>query len=318
MACDDELRDPQAVGLRADGVDLAVHLLQQEVELAAARLGAVGQRVPVRQVAAEARDLFADVRALRDPHHLLRQRRLIDRQRRAQLAGPLEQPRLDLRRGRRRRRRQSRSIEPAEQPPCATSRSARRCAPSRARISSSCVDGPRQHRLGRRGPHCAAVLSGRPLADRQRLRQPQQVARRQRAGDQSASRAPARARPSSARANASLSSTSAPGLPQSAATRCSSTRPRATRFCTQRAHAAARASASAGGSRSCRSRNRWLTARMRHADGAALVVVRGADANPVMLLIMRRCSSRAGDQLWTTPARSGRRVSRNCSRCSRA
>ena len=67
----------QTVGLRADGVDLAVHLLQQEIELAPARLGGAGQRRPVREVAAEAGHFFGDVRALRDAHDLLRKRRLV-------------------------------------------------------------------------------------------------------------------------------------------------------------------------------------------------------------------------------------------------
>src|SRR5438552_18598971 len=40
---DDELRDTEAVGLGTHRVDLAVHLLQQEVELASARLRRVGQ-----------------------------------------------------------------------------------------------------------------------------------------------------------------------------------------------------------------------------------------------------------------------------------
>src|SRR5437867_4630270 len=51
---DDELRDPEAVGLGAHRVHLAVHLLQQEVELAPARLRRVGQRDPMRHVAAKA------------------------------------------------------------------------------------------------------------------------------------------------------------------------------------------------------------------------------------------------------------------------
>src|SRR5579872_5712674 len=51
---DDQLGHLEAVGLRAHRVDLAVHLLQQEIELAAARFGAVRQRLPVRHVAAEA------------------------------------------------------------------------------------------------------------------------------------------------------------------------------------------------------------------------------------------------------------------------
>src|SRR5215831_587833 len=69
---DDELRYAQAVGLRAHRVHFAVHLLQQEVELAAARFGTVGERDPVRDVAAKARHLLADVRARRRPYDFLR------------------------------------------------------------------------------------------------------------------------------------------------------------------------------------------------------------------------------------------------------
>src|SRR5687768_3074659 len=58
LGVDDQLRDAQAVGLRTDGVDFAVHLLQEEIELAPAGLGSTGQRGPVRQVGAETRHLF--------------------------------------------------------------------------------------------------------------------------------------------------------------------------------------------------------------------------------------------------------------------
>src|SRR5688572_19725726 len=44
---DDERRRVLPFGLRPDGVDLAVHLLDEEVELAAAWFGGVGQRLPV-------------------------------------------------------------------------------------------------------------------------------------------------------------------------------------------------------------------------------------------------------------------------------
>src|SRR4029077_1838766 len=60
---DDELRDAKSIGLRAHRVDLAVHLLQQKIELAAARFGPISQDAPVGHVTAEARDLFADVGA---------------------------------------------------------------------------------------------------------------------------------------------------------------------------------------------------------------------------------------------------------------
>ena len=81
--------DTQAVGLRAHRVDLAVHLLKQEIELAAARLDAVGQRDPVRHVAAEALELLADVGSRRHAHDLLRHRRLVRLQLGAQLADAL-------------------------------------------------------------------------------------------------------------------------------------------------------------------------------------------------------------------------------------
>src|SRR5689334_416798 len=60
---DDQLRDAQAVGLRPHRVDLAVHLLQQEIELAAAGLGAVGEGDPVRDMPAEPGDFLTDVGA---------------------------------------------------------------------------------------------------------------------------------------------------------------------------------------------------------------------------------------------------------------
>src|SRR5947199_10527001 len=55
---DHELGHAQAVGFRAHRVDLAIPLLKEEVELAAARLRTVDERAPVRHVAAEAPDLF--------------------------------------------------------------------------------------------------------------------------------------------------------------------------------------------------------------------------------------------------------------------
>src|SRR6476620_2455548 len=57
---DDELRHAQAVGLGPDRVDLAVHFLQQEVQLPAARLRRVAERVPVHEMRVEARHLLAD------------------------------------------------------------------------------------------------------------------------------------------------------------------------------------------------------------------------------------------------------------------
>src|SRR5262245_38434950 len=68
---DDDRRDLEAFGLRPDRVDLAVHLLQQEVELPAARLRAVGEIGPVHEVGAEADQLLVDVRARHEADDLL-------------------------------------------------------------------------------------------------------------------------------------------------------------------------------------------------------------------------------------------------------
>src|SRR5262245_10120942 len=69
---DDELRYAKTVGLRAHRVDLAVHLLEQEIELAPARLRAVGERAPMRDVRAEALHFFADVGPRGHPNDFLR------------------------------------------------------------------------------------------------------------------------------------------------------------------------------------------------------------------------------------------------------
>src|SRR5687768_3263468 len=58
---DDQLGDVQAIGFGANGVDLAVHLLEQKIELAPARFDRPRQRVPMLQVTAKAGDLLADV-----------------------------------------------------------------------------------------------------------------------------------------------------------------------------------------------------------------------------------------------------------------
>src|SRR4051812_22249789 len=76
---DDQLRDADTVGLGPDGVDLAIHLLQQEVQLAAARFRAVAEGVPVHEVRLEAGDLLADVRPRRRAHDLRSQRPAIHR-----------------------------------------------------------------------------------------------------------------------------------------------------------------------------------------------------------------------------------------------
>src|SRR6266508_1600576 len=54
--------DLGALRLRADGVHLAVHLLDEEVELAPGRLGALEQRPRLGEVAPQAGDLLGDVR----------------------------------------------------------------------------------------------------------------------------------------------------------------------------------------------------------------------------------------------------------------
>src|SRR5690349_21311829 len=59
---DDDLGGARALGLGPDGVDLAVHLLHEEVELAPAGLVAAGERAPVLEMPFQARDLFVDVR----------------------------------------------------------------------------------------------------------------------------------------------------------------------------------------------------------------------------------------------------------------
>src|SRR5215212_2960366 len=60
---DDRLGHRRTFRLGTDGVHFAIHLLQQEVQLAAAGLGAVRQRPPVFEVAAKPNDLFGDVRS---------------------------------------------------------------------------------------------------------------------------------------------------------------------------------------------------------------------------------------------------------------
>src|SRR5215216_2101664 len=57
---DDQLRDADAIRFCTDGVDLAVHFLQQEIELAPARLRSVSQRRPMREVGAEPRHFLGD------------------------------------------------------------------------------------------------------------------------------------------------------------------------------------------------------------------------------------------------------------------
>jgi len=94
---DDELRHVQAVRLRAHRVDLAVHLLEQKVELPSARLRAVGQRRPVRHVGTKPRDLLADVGTRGHPDDLLCDRRLVSLEIGPQLADAVGDPLLHRR-----------------------------------------------------------------------------------------------------------------------------------------------------------------------------------------------------------------------------
>src|SRR5713101_9201556 len=89
---DDELGYAEAIGFRPHRIHLAVHLLQQKVELPPARLGAVRQRDPVRHVTPKPRNLFADIGTRCDPNDLLPDRRLVRLERRPQLADALHQP----------------------------------------------------------------------------------------------------------------------------------------------------------------------------------------------------------------------------------
>src|SRR5262245_9598524 len=91
LGIDDELRDAHTVGLGADGVDLAVHLLQQEIQLATTGLIALDEHHPMRQVSPESRDLLGDVGTLCGSDDLLRDHGLIDWQLEADLIDPLAQ-----------------------------------------------------------------------------------------------------------------------------------------------------------------------------------------------------------------------------------
>jgi hypothetical protein len=60
---DDERRHVISGRLGGDGIRLAIHLLNQEVQFAAARFRRFRERLPVCEVAAEPDDFFRDVRA---------------------------------------------------------------------------------------------------------------------------------------------------------------------------------------------------------------------------------------------------------------
>src|SRR5262245_6844446 len=72
-----ELGNAEAVRLGAHGIDFAIHLLQEKVELPAARFRTVSQRGPVCDVRAKSRDLLADVRTRGDADDFLRDGGLI-------------------------------------------------------------------------------------------------------------------------------------------------------------------------------------------------------------------------------------------------
>src|SRR5512141_1594461 len=58
----DQRRCRRPLGFRSDRVDLAVQLLEQKIELAAAGLGPLGQLAPVLEVRAEPNHLLGDIR----------------------------------------------------------------------------------------------------------------------------------------------------------------------------------------------------------------------------------------------------------------
>src|SRR6476620_4376493 len=97
LGVDDQLRDAQAVGFRADGIHLAVHFLQKKIELAAAGLRPVAERLPMQEMSAKARYLFADVRALNGTHELLRDHRLVNGQLETDFPHPILEPSLESR-----------------------------------------------------------------------------------------------------------------------------------------------------------------------------------------------------------------------------
>src|SRR5688572_10111670 len=69
----------EIVRLGADCIDLAVQLLQQEVELAAERTALVEQERELRQMRAQARELLGDVGLVRPDGCLREQARVVDR-----------------------------------------------------------------------------------------------------------------------------------------------------------------------------------------------------------------------------------------------
>src|SRR4051794_25791776 len=67
----DEAADGRGARLRAHGVDLAEHLLREEIELLAGRLAPVDGLVELIDVMFEPRQLLGDVAALDHDHHFL-------------------------------------------------------------------------------------------------------------------------------------------------------------------------------------------------------------------------------------------------------
>src|SRR4030095_5490558 len=62
-----ELDRLAAFNLRPDGIDLAIHLLDEKIQLAATRLGPGGQLAPVVEVPAHPHDLLVHVRSRDEP-----------------------------------------------------------------------------------------------------------------------------------------------------------------------------------------------------------------------------------------------------------
>jgi hypothetical protein len=84
---------PGPFRLRSQRVDLAIHFLEEEVELAAARLGRVRQRAPVLEMAPEPHRLLGHVRTVRVADDLLRDGPLVHGEIGAQFLDALAQPR---------------------------------------------------------------------------------------------------------------------------------------------------------------------------------------------------------------------------------
>ena len=200
----------RALDLRPDGVDLAVHFLHEEIELAAARLRAVGQRPPVLDVAAQPHDFLVDVGPRHEPDDFLRDRRRIARRGRAAARASRSRSRASSCACPSRASRSSSSTKRADASPSRASRSAARNRPSVSRITTSASSASptarstsaAQRRRDRRR------AGSRLRADVEHLRNAQHVGRRQRcrstspraraasiACDDAARAAPRRARP---------------------------------------------------------------------------------------------------------------------------